>query len=751
MKEEEDYVEIMTDEVYKPIDKAKFIISNVYYYIRYFYKDKLINPSTDYFPKYLQEFKSKIQKKTILNKFSFDLLNKSCDNKSTTNISNIDIDNNSEIKKTNDENYYDLLYNQLINIIHEHRIPKEDDLIESFISLRNCFIFLEYLYLFLENYSDKISHYIIKIDISLLLDIPRKNSKRLINSDEFFYLNLIELKGLFPEIKYTPSSFIVWLDNVLTTKYISNINDLKKQKLIRLDDGLNSLVTTLSKYNSEKYNLIIGDLFDKKVNLTNEFYKLHMNDNDLIQKYILDNQKIEKKTLNQILNEMDNQNNNLPNFNYLYLIALNSFNELITIEKNEFKNEKNKISINIFNDKKKEIKSNIDESKLNINDVDEKQIKIKDKGENIIKKITEDQNAIDNLKEEKEKLIEREELRADIKFNIESKISELIKEDIIKSENKYEEYIKKYFTFDKVLNLQDDNIYNILCFLEIYKKGIIENLDYIYLEYKNNLILSLKNLNSINYNQFYDIISDQNFHNEIITILKSEPIKEYLTKNRYFDEIKDDDVNKDEKIYEFKFPDDGEPYVENFSKEYGKLMTKLENIIFFIDLFRLKYLPFGVKAFVNYNLKIIINSLYYKFNEKIDDDNKIIIFKAALKILIIHEIMHILKFLKNDANFNEMPKTPREREAGKMLINYLFGIQIIKSINLEEANKLNDINNWSDVNLLRKIFPKDKSPIDKKLINKNIDYLDLYFTEDDIDEKNIKKVKVYEDIGIDID
>ena len=244
---------------------------------------------------------------------------------------------------------------------------------------------------------------------------------------------------------------------------------------------------------------------------------------------------------------MDNQNNKLPNFNYLYLIALNSFNELITIEKNEFKNEKNKISINIFNDKKKEIKYNMDESKLNINDVDEKQIKIKDKGENV-RKITKNQNYFDYLKEEKEKLIVREELRADIKFNIESKISELIKEDIIKSENKYEEYIKKYFTFDKVLNLQDDNIYNILCFLEIYKKGNIENLDYIYLEYKNNLILSLKNLNSINYKQFYDIISDQNFHNEIITILKSEPIKEYLTKNRYFDEIKDDDVDKDEKI-----------------------------------------------------------------------------------------------------------------------------------------------------------------------------------------------------------
>ena len=113
--------------------------------------------------------------------------------------------------------------------------------------------------------------------------------------------------------------------------------------------------------------------------------------------------------------------------------------------------------------------------------------------------------------------------------------------------------------------------------------------------------------------------------------------------------------------------------------------------------------------------------------------------------------MHILKILKYVVNFNEIPKIAREREAGKMLINYLFGIPIIKSINLEEANKLNDINNWSDVNLLRNIFPKDKPPIDKKLINKKIDYLDLCFTEDDIDDKNVKKVKVYEDIGIDID
>ena len=180
-------------------------------------------------------------------------------------------------------------------------------------------------------------------------------------------------------------------------------------------------------------------------------------------------------------------------------------------------------------------------------------------------------------------------------------------------------------------------------------------------------------------------------------------------------------------------------------------MEKLSDSLFFINLFRLKYLPFGVKAFVNYNLKIIVNSLYYKFNKHIKENNKIFIFKAALKILIIHEIMHILKYLKNEVNFNDMPKTPREREAGKMLINYLFGIPTIKSINLDEAKKINDIENWNDINLLKKIFINENQPIENKSFVKKVDCLDLYFTEDDNEDESIKKVKIYEDIGIDID
>jgi len=217
-------IDLMLDEVDKPIDKAKFIISNVYHYIKAFYSDIYLISSNN-FEKYLATFKNKFKKKDISNEFSFDLFNKYKENK---NI------NNKE-KITNEETYYDLLYKQLINILIEVDCAEQKDdekgIIDSFISLRNCFIFLEYLYLFICKNPDKINHYIIKIDISLLLDIPKKTSKRLINSDEFFYLNLIELKGLFKEIDFIPSYFMNRFDNALYNKYYLLEYGLKNEKL----------------------------------------------------------------------------------------------------------------------------------------------------------------------------------------------------------------------------------------------------------------------------------------------------------------------------------------------------------------------------------------------------------------------------------------------------------------------------------------------------------------------------------------
>ena len=171
-------IDLMMDEPIKLIDKAKFIISHVYYFIRKFYDSKLINVDPKDFTEYLKSFKNKFKPQIISNKFSFDFLNKSYNDKSQESDS-VDINNNSTSKISNEEKFYDLLYKKLINIINETNYSSEEKhLINSYVSIRNCFIFLEYLYVFLNHNPDKIFHYIIKIDISLLLDIPQKTSKR---------------------------------------------------------------------------------------------------------------------------------------------------------------------------------------------------------------------------------------------------------------------------------------------------------------------------------------------------------------------------------------------------------------------------------------------------------------------------------------------------------------------------------------------------------------------------------------------
>ena len=334
------------------------------------------------------------------------------------------------------------------------------------------------------------------------------------------------------------------------------------------------------------------------------------------------------------------------------------------------------------------------------------------------------------INNERELIIQKEELRLEIKNVMEKEISEINLEEIIEYSDSCIEFIKANYTYNKCLNLNEDNIYDILFFLEIYKKIKLksdgQNIDNEFIKYKNKFISSIKNLNSINYNLFYDLISDKIFYEEIINILKSKSITDYLNNN--YDEI---DIKKNE------------TYIECYSEEYKKLIEFLKDSKFFMNLFRLKYLPFGVKAYVNFGLKIFINSLYYEFNENITEDNKNIIFRAALKIIIVHEIMNILKYLKANGNFKEIQNSPRERETGKKLINYLFDTSIIKSIDLEEAKKINDINYWNNINLLKTIFHEKKESFE--------DHIDLYIVEEDSEYEDMKKCENNEDIGIDID
>ena len=110
-------IDLMLDEVDKPIDKALFIVSNVYYCIRYFYRDKKNNSDYKEFQNYLSSFKNKFHKTNISTKFTFNLLNKSSSfDDSIDNDSDKNIDNSSQGTKTKEEIYYDLLYKRLINV-----------------------------------------------------------------------------------------------------------------------------------------------------------------------------------------------------------------------------------------------------------------------------------------------------------------------------------------------------------------------------------------------------------------------------------------------------------------------------------------------------------------------------------------------------------------------------------------------------------------------------------------------------------
>ena len=741
--ENRENIDLIMDEPIQLIDKAKFIISHVYYFIRNFYDSNFISLDSSSFKDYLTSFQNKFKPQTISNKFSFELMNKSYNVEPQENDL-FDTNNNSisKINSINEEIFYDILYKKLINIINETNFSKDEKhLIKSFVSLRNCFIFLEYLYLFLQSNPDKIFHYIIKIDISLLLDIPQKTSKRLINSNEFFYLNLIELKNLSQEIDYIPSSFINTIESKFYSRYLDKVTALNIQKIDSFRQNLNKLRSSLVKMkpNSNISQLIdyistiINDLKSDLDNRTDNNYSV------FIEKYIYNVEKNENKKLKEILEEINENESINNNFNYLYLIALNNYGDLTNTDpddRNIDSSNKNKTD---ENKKTKNKKISIDEDD-----------KTKDKENMEI-----NSNINDEKRKIKDNIIKIEQLKDNIKNIIDKDICELKMEEIKEENNKFKDYLNRNFLYKSVLNLNKKNIYDIILFLDLLEQTDLisqRNLDNAFKEYKNNFILSVRNINSIDYNYFYDLISDIKFYNEIIAILKSKSISKYLNGYRYYEEVSKKN-KKNINIYEVKFVNEKEEFIEYFSNEYKLLMDYLTDSSFFMNLFRLKFLPSGIRAFVNYNLKIIFNSLYYAFNDNIKDSNKKIIFKAAFKIIIVHEIVHILKYLKKDVDFNEMPSTPRKREGGKMLINYLFGIPVIKCITLEEAKKINNITYWDDVEKLQTIFQKENELSETDENERKIsDHVDLYFTGEEIEDDDDRIVdNIYNDIGIDID
>ena len=130
---------------------------------------------------------------------------------------------------------------------------------------------------------------------------------------------------------------------------------------------------------------------------------------------------------------------------------------------------------------------------------------------------------------------------------------------------------------------------------------------------------------------------------------------------------------------------------------------------FFSKLFILKYLPKYKRAFVDPNMRIIINPLYFELSDSLDEKKRNEIFKAYLFIIILHEIVHLVKFMKEKSfKYSNIPQTPKRKEGGKMFINYLFNIPMICSINYKQALEVNKPENWNKPELLSNIFKEQR-------------------------------------------
>ena len=230
-----------------------------------------------------------------------------------------------------------------------------------------------------------------------------------------------------------------------------------------------------------------------------------------------------------------------------------------------------------------------------------------------------------------------------------------------------------------------------------------------YKEFKlNNELLLNESKNDLT-TELNNILQDNNFYKKFKKILESKAVKYYLMNKRKFKDNNDSiiiDKSTDD------FDDDLSNGYINFMNFYNKNNDCFKKLIIF------KYLPNFSRAFVDPNMRIILNPLFIKLSDLLNEneEKKKEILESYLIIILIHEIVHLLKFM-NENNFSryKIPQTQNNKEDGKMFINYLFGIPVINSISYSQAKDINNEKNWENITILNNIFNSIKSE------NKEID------------------------------
>ena len=274
-------------------------------------------------------------------------------------------------------------------------------------------------------------------------------------------------------------------------------------------------------------------------------------------------------------------------------------------------------------------------------------------------------------------------------------------------EMKMEQIFKNRFYFKDIFKIDLNNMNDLLCLLSILPSynfsNIFNSINDIYKEYKNNYELLLQESKENLTDELNNILKSPQFYEKFKKILESKLVKGYFLNKRKF--INDNNIIiVDNSIEDY----------DDISYGYTKFMlyfNKDKN--WFHSLIIFKYLPKIKRAFIVPTMRIILNPLFIQISDSLKKD-KIIkekILESYLILNIIHEIPHLLKFIKENNIYFEndnIPQTPKEKEDGEMLIQYLFGIPVINKISFLEAKEILNEENWDNINKLHSIFNKVK-------------------------------------------
>ena len=269
--------------------------------------------------------------------------------------------------------------------------------------------------------------------------------------------------------------------------------------------------------------------------------------------------------------------------------------------------------------------------------------------------------------------------------------------------NKYYKRMK-YSSLCEILKYDLNDEINIFLLSEYVSSGDFLNIQ----KLKNEL----ENLNQKKIKGFIkDILNENEFYEHYFSILKYDIIKSFFTNHLTINENTNDFILLAEKSA------NSECFMNAYVNFMNKYNKKSDNYNGFKGLIIFKILQNGDRAYTMRHLKkIIINPVQFFFGKDIIYEVNIkTILKGYLMFILLDETEHFLRAL--DEGNNVRPQTPKEKEGGRMFIKYLFGVQSINHINLEQTNKIFNKEIWKNHEILKTIFNGQLEDVEEENIN----------------------------------